>query len=317
MAKIQGDLIILGVGGKMGPTLVRLARRALDAAGSKAKVIGVDLFTTSDVPQRIEQSGIETISANLLEQDELYALPDVENVIYMVGYKFGSTGNQSMTWAVNTLLPARVAERYSKSRIVAMSTGNVYPFVPVSEGGATEDTPVGPIGEYAQSCLGRERMFQYFSEKFNTPLLLFRLNYAIDLRYGVLLDTARKVYTNQPIDLTMGYANVIWQGDANSAILRSLEWCKTPPAILNVTGPEVISVRAVAESFGERLDRKPIFQGQEAPTALLSNSSRYVSLAGPPSVSLERMIDWIAHWVSIDGPTLDKPTHFEVRDGKF
>ncbi|MHC4799384.1 MAG: NAD-dependent epimerase/dehydratase family protein [Planctomycetota bacterium] len=317
LAEIQGDLVILGVGGKMGPTLARLARRALDAAGSKAKVIGVDQFTYPDLQQRLEKVGIQTIAADLLQPDALPSLPEAKNVIYMVGYKFGSMDNQAMTWAVNTYLPARVAERYANSRIVALSTGNVYPLVAVSQGGPAEDHPVGPIGEYAQSCLGRERMFQYFSQKYNTPVLLFRLNYAIDLRYGVLLDTARKVHTGKPIDLTMGYVNVIWQGDANSAILQSLAWCDTPPAILNVTGPQILSVRSLAEAFAQRLGREPVFQGKEDPTALLNDASRYAKLAGPPAVSIEKMIDWIAHWVSIGGPTLDKPTHFEVGNGKF
>jgi len=317
MADLQGNLIILGVGGKMGPTLALLARRTLDAAGVNNKVIGVARFTKPQCRARLEQNGIETIAADLLDQHALASLPNSENVIYMVGYKFGAADNQSMTWAVNTYLPACVAQRYSGSRIVALSTGNVYPFVSVTEGAPKEDHPLGPVGEYAQSCLGRERMFQYFSQKNGTPVLLFRLNYAIDLRYGVLLDIALKVHSGKPIDLTMGYANIIWQGDANTAILRSLKWCSSPPFVLNVTGPETVSVRSLAEKFAKRLGRQPIFQGKEAPTALLSDAGRYTKLAGPPMVSLEQMIDWIVHWVRIGGPTLDKPTHFEVRDGKF
>jgi len=316
-ADLKGDLLILGVAGKMGPTLALLARRALDAAGVTARVIGVARFTNPDVRRYLEAGGVETVTADLLNPDAVGGLPEAPNVIYMVGYKFGATGNEAMTWAVNTYLPALIAPRYARSRIVALSTGNVYPLVPVAGGGPDEDHPLGPVGEYAQSCLGRERVFQYFSRKNGTPVLLFRLNYAIDLRYGVLLDVARKVYASEPVDLTMGYVNLIWQGEANAAVFRSLAWCESPPKILNVTGPEVVSIRSLTEAFGKRFDRQPVLQGREADNALLSDPARYVRLGRCRAVPLERMIDWVAHWVRIGGATWDKPTNFEVRDGKF
>ncbi|MBI4579132.1 MAG: NAD(P)-dependent oxidoreductase, partial [Planctomycetes bacterium] len=230
---------------------------------------------------------------------------------------FGSTGNEPLTWAMNVYLPALVADRYRRSRIVALSTGNVYPFTPIDSGGPTEESPVGPVGEYAQSCLGRERMFQYFSEQYGTPGVLIRLNYAIDLRYGVLLDIATRVFAGTPIDLAMGHVNVIWQGDANEAILRSLRHAASPPMILNLTGPQTLSVRELAVGLGRRLGRDPVFVGAEAPSALLSNASKYVRLMGPPGVSIERLLDWVAHWVRIGGETLNKPTHYDTRDGRF
>lgn len=317
MARIEGDLILLGVAGKMGPTLARLARRAWDQTGRRSRIIGVARFTDQAVRDRLESHGIDTITADLLDEQALATLPDVANVIYLAARKFGSTGNEPLTWAMNTWLPAMVARRYRNSRIVALSTGNVYPFTPSTGPGPDESTPVDPVGEYAQSCLGRERMFQYFSDQYRTPVVLVRLNYAIDLRYGVLLDIATKVFNGQPIDLTMGHVNVIWQGDANTAILRSLRHCACPPFILNITGPETISVRWLAQEFGKRFDKQPVFTSSEAPTALLSNAARYRELMGPPRVPLERMIDWVAHWVTIGGRTLNKPTKFQSRDGKF
>ncbi len=317
MASLPGDLIILGVGGKMGPTLARLARRALDQADRRRRVIGVARFSNPRVRTQLESAGVETITADLLEPGALASLPNAPNVIYLAARKFGSTGNEPFTWAMNTYLPACVADRYRDARIVALSTGNVYPLTPAEGGGPNEDHPPDPVGEYAQSCLGRERMFQYFSQRHGTPVTLIRLNYAIDLRYGVLLDIATKVYTGEAVDLSMGHVNVIWQGDANTAILRSLSYCASPPFILNLTGPQILSVRQLALQFGQHLQREPIFEGSEAPAALLSDASRYARLMGPPRVPLERMIDWVAHWVRIGGPVLDKPTHFQVRDGKF
>jgi nucleoside-diphosphate-sugar epimerase len=314
---LGGDVILLGVAGKMGPTLARLVRRTLDAAQITARVIGVARFSDPAARRKLDEAGVETISADLLEAGVLEGLPDVPNVVYLVGRKFGATGNPALTWAVNTWLPARVAERYRQARIVALSTGNVYPLVPVSERGASESHPTGPIGEYAQSCLGRERMLEFMSERYGTRGAIIRLNYAIDLRYGVLLDLARKVWNGETIDVTMGHVNVIWQGDANAAILRAFEWCASPPFVLNLTGPEVASVRWLAEELGKRLDRPPVFRGLEASTALLSDASRSIELLGLPRVNLPRMIDWVAHWVKIGGPTLDKPTHFETRDGAF
>lgn len=317
MGQLRGDVLILGVAGKMGPTLAMLARRALDAAGNSAKVIGVARFSQGDLRQRLDTAGVQTIASDLLAPGAIASLPDAPNVIYLVGQKFGSTGNESLTWAMNVYLPGLVADRFRCSRMVALSTGNVYPFSPVDSGGPTEDTPVGPIGEYAQSCLGRERMFQYFSDVHHTTGVLVRLNYAIDLRYGVLLDIATKVYAGVPIDLSMGHVNVIWQGDANAAVLASLAHATSPPMILNLTGPQTLRVRELAAEFGRRLGREPVLTGRESPNALLSNAGKYVQLMGPPTVELATMLDWIAHWVRIGGSTLNKPTHYDTRDGKF
>ncbi|MCS7315620.1 MAG: NAD(P)-dependent oxidoreductase [Bryobacterales bacterium] len=317
MRRLEGDLLILGVAGKMGPSLARRARRAADEAGVRMRVVGVARFSNPRVREELEAAGVETIGADLLDDDQLRALPDFPNVIYMAARKFGTTGNECLTWALNTYLPGRVAERFRRSRIVAFSSGNVYPLVPVAQGGPTEATPPDPVGEYAQSVLGRERMFEYFSARYGTPVALLRLNYAIDLRYGVLVDIARRVYERRPVQLAMGMVNVIWQGDANSVALRALGLCETPPAVLNVTGPETVSVRSLARRFGERFGVEPIFEGTEAPTALLSDASRCHRLFGYPEVSLEQMIEWVADWIRSGGALWDKPTHFEVRDGKF
>jgi nucleoside-diphosphate-sugar epimerase len=252
-----------------------------------------------------------------MEREDLNRLPDAENVIFMAGRKFGSTGAESLTWAMNAHLPALVAERFRHARIVAFSSGNIYPLVPVSSGGSTEDSPTGPIGEYAESVLARERLFEHFSERHSTRVALLRLNYALDLRYGVLLDIGTKVYGRIPVDLRMGAANVIWQGDANSVCLRSFPLCQSPPYVLNVTGPETMSVRYAATQFGERFGIEPLFEGTESPSALLNNAGRCHKLFGYPSVSLLQLLDWTAHWIRIGGPTLNKPTHFETRDGQF
>ena len=304
LAALHGDLLVVGAGGKMGPSLVRRARRA---APSK-RVIAV---------ARSPIAGLETICADLLDRRQVADLPDAANVIFMAGRKFGSTGNEPLTWATNALVPSLVAERYAASRIVAFSTGNIYPFVPVSSGGATEETPPAPIGEYAQSTLARERLFEYFSARNGTPMAILRLNYAIDLRYGVLLDIARKVFEREPIDLTMGHVNVIWQGDANSACLRSFAFCESPPRVLNLTGPETLSVRSLGEAFGNRLGIAPVFAGAESDSALLSNASKLHSTLGTPSVSVAQMIEWVAHWVEAKRPTWSKPTHYESTSGRF
>lgn len=317
MAELEGDLMILGVGGKMGPTMAKLARRSADATGRKIRIVGPSIFPDDGTREDLEKSGIETISCDMLNRDALAGLPDIPNIIYMAGRKFGSTGAECETWAMNSYLPGLVADRFRKSRIVAFSTGNVYPLSRVLHGGTDEKSDVAPIGEYAQSCLGRERIFEHFSMKYNIPVLLFRLSYAIDLRYGVILDIAQKVAAKQPVDVTMGHAAVIWQLDANSAALRCLPHCGVPPTVLNVTGPETISLRWLAKRLGELLDTEPIIVGQEAETALLVNAARACALLGYPSVSLDQMVQWIAHWVKIGGPTLNKPTHFETRDGKF
>ena len=317
MGEMTGDLLILGVGGKMGPTLAKLAKRAIDESGSGKRVIGVSRFSSPGLQADLNQAGIETIACDLLNETELQRLPDIPNVIFMAGRKFGSTGNEPLTWAMNTYLPGRVAEKYRNSRIVIFSTGNVYPLTPVSHGGATETHPVDPIGEYAQSCLGRERVFAHASNQFGTPLVILRLNYAIDLQYGILLDIAEKVYHEKPVDVTMGTANVIWQGDANAVVLRTLMHCQSPPMLLNLTGPEIVSIRWLATRFGEICGKAPTFAGVEADTALLSNAARCHQLFSYPRISLEQMVQWVAHWVEIGGMTLGKPTKFEVRDGKF
>ena len=315
--KLEGDLIIIGVGGKIGPGLAARAERAARAAGSKIRVFGTAIHPDQPAVRALEAAGLKILRVDLLDPTSFATLPDVPDVIFMAGRKFGSIGAESLTWAMNAYVPGRVAERYRASRIVVFSSGNVYPFLPVSGGGATEETPPAPLGEYAQSVLGRERMFEYFSSRHDTPVTLLRLNYAIDLRYGVLHDIAHKVYERRSFDVTMGAANVIWQGDVNSIALRSLAHCQSPPFILNLTGPETISIRAVAKRLGALLGKEPILEGQEAPTALLSNAGRCFRLFGYPSISLDQMIEWTAEWIKIGGPTLDKPTHFETRDGKF
>lgn len=315
--KLNGDVLILGVAGKMGPSLARRIRRAITQASVNSRVIGVSRFSSPESRQLLEQHGIQTISADLLRDEQLQALPDCPNVVYMAARKFGSTGDEAYTWAMNTYLPARAAERFRQSRIVAFSSGNVYPFVPVSSGGATEQTPPEPVGEYAMSAFGRERLFTYFSNLHGTAVTILRLNYAVELRYGVLYDIGRKVYEREAVDLTMGNANVIWQGDANSVCFQSLLHASTPPLVLNLTGPETLSVRWVAERFGQLLGVAPTFTGQESPAALLNNAAHCFRLFGYPAVPVGQLIEWTARWIGSGGRSLNKPTHFEARDGKF
>jgi nucleoside-diphosphate-sugar epimerase len=315
--QVDGDLIILGVGGKIGPSLARRAGRAAQAAGAKIRIIGTDVHCEDLDVDLLREAGVEIRCVDLLEPSSFATLPDAANVIFMAGRKFGSTGAESLTWAINVHVPGLVAERYRCSRIAVFSSGNIYPYLPVITGGATEETAPAPLGEYAQSVLGRERMFEYFSARHGTLVTLLRLNYATDLRYGVLLDIGSKVFEGRSVDVTTGAVNVIWQGDANSVALRSLALAQAPPFILNLTGPETLSVRAVAQRFGEIFGKPPILEGQEAPTALLSNAARCHRLLGFPSVTADQMIEWTAHWIKIGGRTLDMPTHFESRDGKF
>jgi nucleoside-diphosphate-sugar epimerase len=314
MRRLEGDILILGAGGKMGPSLAARARRAADAAQSKSRVIAVSRFSSEDASRHLTDCGVETVSCDLLDRHQIASLPDAPNVVFLAGRKFGSTDNQPLTWATNVLLPALIAERYQGSRIVAHSSGNVYP---IAASPATEQTPPAPVGEYAQSVLGRERVFEYFSSRDRTPVALIRLNYAIDLRYGVLLDIGRRVWERKPVPLTTGRVNVIWQGDANSMCLRALDLATSPPRILNVTGPETLRVRWIAERFGEHFNIAPEFEGNEAPTALLSDSSLACRILGEPAVKPEGMIEMTANWIRADQPTWNKPTHFEVRDGKF
>ncbi len=308
-----GDLMILGVGGKMGPTLARLAR---NAAPDK-RIFAVARFSTPGLRDELQRAGIETIAADLLDREALHKLPQALNVIFMAGYKFGANDYPALTWAMNVHVPALVAEHFNRSRIVAFSTGCVYPFVPVTQGGATETTPPDPPGEYAMTCVGRERMFQHFSALHGTPGRLFRLNYAIDLRYGVLFDIARKVRDGVTLDLTMGHVNVIWQGDAAAQALRCLRHCTSPTTPLNVSGPETLSVRWLAAEFGRRLDRTPVLTGTEASECWLTNTAEAARLFGYPLVPLAAMLDWVADWVAQDRPSLGKPTKFEVRSGVY
>ena len=317
IAKLDGDIIILGAGGKMGPTLAKLAKYAIDKAGVNKNIIAVSRFTDPGTKDELNEAGIGTYSADLLEDDQLQSLPDVKNVLYLAGTKFGTSGNESFTWAMNSYLPGRVAQKYKNSNIVAFSTGNVYHLTAVDSGGATENSVARPVGEYAQSCLGRERLFEYYSKKNNTPVLIYRLNYANDVSYGVLLEIAQSVKSGKTIDLSMGYVNVIWQGDANEIALRSLLHCEVPAKTLNVTGPEIVSIRWLANEFGKMFETDPILINEEQQTALLSNASEAFRLFGYPKVPLNKMMEVIAEWIRQDGKILNKPTHFQEREGQF
>jgi len=317
IATLDGDIMILGVGGKMGPALAKLARRALNLVGSERKVIGASRFSEPGLVEELNQLGIETHVVDLLNEDQLDSLPAAKNVLYLAGTKFGTTGKESFTWAMNAYLPGRVAEKYRDSNIVVFSTGNVYPLTPVDAGGATEKLLPEPLGEYAQSCLGRERVFQYFSTKNNTPVFIYRLNYANDVSYGVLLEIAKAVKERKPIDLRMGYVNVIWQGDANEIAIRALNHCSVPAKMVNVTGPETVSIKWLGGQFGNIFGQEPVFINTEESTALLSNAGVSNDLFGYPKVLLNQMIQLIAEWVNQGGKTINKPTHFQERQGKF
>jgi len=317
MGRLEGDLLVLGAGGKMGPSLAMLARNAFDAAGSSNQVIAVSRFGDAAARRRLEDAGVRTVAADLLNDDELQALPDAENVIHMAAMKFGTSGSEHLTWAMNTYLPGRVGERYRDARIVAFSSGNVYPLVPLASTGATEDHPIEPIGEYGQSVLGRERIFAYVSHRYGTRVAAIRLNYAIDLRYGVLVDIATAVRDGEPIDLSMGHVNVVWQGYANEVTLRALHHASAPPTAINLTGPEIVSVRRLAHWFGERLGREPVLVGEEQTSALLNDASRCHALFGYPDISLLEMVDMVADWLHAGGELHGKPTKFQVRSGRF
>lgn len=317
VAKLEGDILILGVGGKIGPSLARLAQQAVNLSGVPRKVTGVSRLTEPGLKEELASYGVEAIAADLMNEADLAKLPDARNVLYLAGTKFGTTGKEAFTWAMNAYLPGRVAEKYKNSKIVVYSTGNVYPFTPVFSGGADESTPPAPVGEYGQSCLGRERVFEHFSNQYNTPILVYRLNYANDLRYGVLLEIAKSVLAEKPIDLRMGHVNVIWQGDANEMALRSFHHCSAPAKFLNITGPETAPVRWIAEEFGKIMQKTPQFINEEQPTALLSNAAESFRLFGYPRTGLLQMIGLTAEWLLQGGATIQKPTHFQERAGKF
>lgn len=317
LRRSPGDMIILGVGGKMGPTLARMARRAADETGPPRRVYGVSRFSDRALPKQLEHCGIECTAGDLLDRSFLATLPDAANVIFMAGMKFGSSGQEPLTWGMNTHLPALVCERYPTARIAAFSTGNVYGLTAVHDRGSVETDPPAPVGEYAMSCLGRERIFEYFCERHAAPTTLLRLNYATELRYGVLVDIAQQVLRGEPVDVSMGYVNVIWQGDACALTLASLPDGTVPARVLNIAGPEVLSVRDVALRFGRLLDREVTLQGDEGADALLNDGSAAHRCYGPPSVTVERMLPWIADWLTHGGELLGKPTHFESRSGRF
>jgi nucleoside-diphosphate-sugar epimerase len=315
--QVRSPLLVLGAGGKMGPTLAVLARRAADAAGHPLRVSAVSRFHNPAVRTWLEERGVETISCDLFNGSQVDRLPDAGDIIYLVGVKFGTTQNPALTWAANTIIPTNVAGRFPQARIVALSTGNVYPLVPVADGGATETHSLTPVGEYANAAVARERMFEFHASKHGTPMVLVRLNYAVELRYGVLHDLAAKVWAGQRVDLTTGRFNCIWQGDANDAILRSLALTANPPLALNLTGPELLSVRAMAGRLGELMGKPAMFTGTESAVALLNNPAHACKLLGPPPTPLETVLRWTAQWVMSAGPSLNKPTHFEIRDGRY
>jgi nucleoside-diphosphate-sugar epimerase len=317
LAALDGDILVLGIGGKMGPTLARMAKRAWEMAGVKRRVIGVSRFSSSALEKQLHAWGIETVRCDLLNRRLLAALPDVASVVYMAGMKFGSTGQEPLTWAMNSFLPGLVCERYRDSRIAVFSTGNVYGLSPVSNRGSREEDTLNPLGEYAMSCVGRERIFEHFSRSNHTKMSILRLNYASELRYGVLLDIAQRVNAEQAVPLSMGYLNAIWQRDASAMSLQSLAVATTPPTIINIAGPELLSVRQVAQDFGARLKKPVRFEGVESGDALLSNAEKSYRLFGRPNVGADQVIAWIADWVRRGGTTLAKPTHFEERAGRF
>ena len=317
VSRLDGDVLILGAGGKMGPSLARRLQQAVGESGSRTRVWAASRFASGAVRASLESAGIETVACDLMDREQVAALPDCPYVLFLAGRKFGTSDRTDLTWITNTVVPASVAQRFCRSRMVVFSTGNVYPLVPSEGPPAAEDLLPSPVGEYAQSCLGRERVVEFVSRETGMPAVIFRLNYAVDLRYGTLVDIARRVFAGEAIDLTVGFFNAIWQGDANSYALRSLELCSTPPAVLNVTGPERISVREAAEWFGERFGQQPVFVNTEGPAALLSDSHKCRAALGEPQVSFDLLREWVAHWIQIGGRSLNKPTRFEVSDGRF
>lgn len=314
---LEGDLMILGIGGKIGTELGILAINAIKASGVERKVYGVSRFSKEGSADYLTSKGVITIAADLQDKEQVKALPDVENIIFLAGKKFGSTEHIEETWGMNVVVPHIVAERFTKSRIVVYSSGNIYPFVDRGSGGSLEQDAPLPVGEYANSCVGRERVFSYHALINKNPMLMFRLNYAVEMRYGILTEIAKKVYREEPVDLTVGQFNVMWQGDVIRYTLLSLQDAANPPQILNVTGPETVSTRQVAEYFAKYFGKDVQFTGEEADNVLLNNAGELFKRYGYPKVSLNQIMNWTAHWIAIDGKSLNKPTHYDTRDGKF
>ena len=317
IAKLDGDILVIGAAGKLGPSLVNLACRAVEQAGTGATVYASSRFSTPGSAEEMKAYGAEVVPAEVSTDEGLAKLPDAKNVIFLVGAKFGTDGNEHATWATNTYLPGRVMQRFPGARVAALSTGNVYPLTPITSGGAVETDFPGPVGDYAMSCLGRERVMTHFSIAEDTPLSIIRLNYAVEMRYGVLIDIATKIKAGVDVDVTMGYANVIWQGYCNEVIIRSLLHASTPPFLLNLTGRETLSIRETAGKVAAAMGREASVVGTEAETALLSNATKCHELFGEPTVGTDELIAATAAWVENDQPLLDKPTHFQTRDGKF
>ncbi|MBC7791616.1 MAG: NAD(P)-dependent oxidoreductase [Anaerolineae bacterium] len=317
LARCPGDIVVLGAGGKMGPTLARMLRRAADSLGDDRRVVAVSRFGSGAVEAQLNNAGVETVKCDLLDRNAVARLPAASNVIFMAGQKFGTSGSPATTWAMNVLVPAIATERYADARIVAFSTGNVYGLTPVAGGGSRETDALAPVGDYAQSCVGRERMLEHYSASRGTAVAILRLNYANDLRYGVLTDIALAVWNGSPVDLTMGHVNVIWQRDANARALECLPLASSPPFTVNVTGSAISSVREIAERFGQILEKTPHLVGREAPDALVANTGKAREILGEPETSVDSMIAWTADWIREGRPLLGKPTHFAARDGAF
>lgn len=312
VSELDGDILILGVGGKMGPSLAELFVRA----GAK-RVIGVSRFSDSKTKEYLDKLGVDIIQADLLNELELARLPNAPNVLFLAGFKFGASANETMTWAMNSWLPGQIMQKYAESRIIYISSGNVYNYRPITVGGAGEEAEIDPVGEYAQSRLGGERIAEHLSIKHGIPLLIVRLFYATELRYGIIHDLGRKILDGLPIDLIMGHVNQIWQGDANAYLTRLFPLCSSPATILNMTGPDILSVREMAISMSQKLDREPIFVGKEHETALIGKASKLFHNLGRPDISAEQILEWVAHWIRIGGCSLNKPTGYESRTGKF
>ena len=318
LSAVDGDIMILGAGGKMGPSMAKLAMRAVREGGLKKKVYAVNRsFREEHLRKQMEELGIQIVKCDFLEDGALEKLPECQNIIFLAGMKFGSSEAQAQLWALNCLMPGLVARRFRSSRIVELSSGNIYGLNNLLHGGPVDGDDLKPFGDYAMSVLGRDRMFEYAAETYKTPVCLLRLFYALDLRYGIIVDVAQKILSGTPIDVTMGNLTCIWQGDANSQTLRALKLCSAPAKPLIVTGPETVSIRWMAKRLSEELGKEAILTGIESTDIIMGNSAQATRLFGYPTVPLDQVIIWVAHWLKNGGPTLGKPTKFQVRDGKF